>query len=541
MERCSAGGERRRRTRGTRLLWAWIAAAAVAGLPGLARAAGEADVYVARGVLEYDEKNFTQALEDFKRARQLDPEATEPLYYLGLTYIALEDYGQAVVTLEEARQKDPKNLDVAYQLGVAYFGQDQLDRALPHFLAVSDVEPDRENLGYYLGYIYFQRGDYLTASGYFRRNVSTDPNYQQLAQYYAGLTNQYLGLREEAAAQVSEIIRTRPDSPLASAARRFLEATATARREERRFHFEVRVNRQYDDNVRVSPTTDVTGGLLFPPGTRNASPGILLYGKADYTFLRTDRYEGTATFSYLHILNDSLNQFNVQDLLAGGNLVYKRVVSGMPFFAGVQYTYDYLFLDYRGFVQRHNVSPYMSLIESPMFLTTVFYRYQNKDFFNFQRIAATPEENRDGFNNLVGFLQFLRFEADRHYIKAGYQYDNEQTAGSNYSYWGHKGVAGLQYTFPLVDIRLTYNFEYHTRSYKNVYLLGGAPTIFGATTKRQDVERTHLWTFSKDFPIAELGATVSPSLELLVDRNSSNISLFDFHRAVFSAGVSFRY
>jgi tetratricopeptide (TPR) repeat protein len=130
------------------------------------------------------------------------------------------DSVRAVESLQKARTLDPENRDVAYQLGVALFTLERYGGAEPRFLAVYAMQPERESLGCYLGYIAFQRGNYRLGLGFLRRNRSTGPTFQQLATYYAGLSQHFLGLSDEAAEELSRawpLIR-RPRSPLSRVA-----------------------------------------------------------------------------------------------------------------------------------------------------------------------------------------------------------------------------------------------------------------------------------------------------------------------------------
>ena len=81
-------------------------------LLGMASAAwaqvpSESDVYVDRGILAFDAKQYPDALQAFQEALRLNPENVNALYYAGLTYFALEQYGAAQGVLEQARSLPP--------------------------------------------------------------------------------------------------------------------------------------------------------------------------------------------------------------------------------------------------------------------------------------------------------------------------------------------------------------------------------------------------------------------------------------------------
>src|SRR3989337_1382533 len=213
-------------------------------------------VYIDRGIIEYDDKKYAEALKNFLDALQIDPENAEVRYFVGIAYLALDQTDQAITHLEKARQLDPADLDIAFNLGVAYFTKEEYDRAQAHFLFVHGKEPRRDNLGYYLGFIYFQRKEYEKALAYFQENVSSDVRFQQQNRFYTGLTKHHLGRDEEATRDLEEAVKLRPDAPLGRTAKLFAEAVAhqPAPRPDR---VEVRGGVSYDDNATLAPTSRV--------------------------------------------------------------------------------------------------------------------------------------------------------------------------------------------------------------------------------------------------------------------------------------------
>jgi tetratricopeptide (TPR) repeat protein len=481
----------------------------------------DAEVFLDRAILEYDEKNYPAALEYLNRALAQDPDFVLALYQLGLTHLALGEPARAVESLQKARTLDPENRDVAYQLGVALFSLERYREAEPHFLAVYAAQPERENLGYYLGAGAFQRGDYRTALGFLRRNRSSEPRFQQLATYYAGLCQHFLGLSDEAAEELSRALTIDPASPLSAQARRYVEAAAKARQEERRLRLEARLNLQFDSNVPVVPTTNVFGLR----DRKKASTGELLFLRGDYVLIRDPRYEGTLGYAVTQVVNNDIRDFDLTDQAGIATWLYRGRLQTMPYFAGVQYMYDFLTLKYNKFLQRHSVTPYFSLVESPSHLTTVLYRFQAKDFF--RDPTQVNQENRDALNHMVGLVHYLRFAQDRHYLKAGYQYEREFAKGIDYRYGGHKAIAGFLVTLP-AEFRLSATGEFFWRRYpKENY-------IFEVT--RREFEKSVSVTLAKDLPHG-----LTASVEYFGDFNDSKLAIFDYKRHIVSMGLSWKY
>src|SRR3990172_5951215 len=68
--------------------------------------------------------------------------------------------------------------------------------------------------------------------------------------------------------------------------------------------------------------------------------------------------------------------------------------------------------------------------------------------------------------------------------------DREEAEGDNFTYWGHRLLAGAQYTLPWQNIRLKYDVDVHLRRYddRNSIL----PTLRPDTVRRKDEEITNI-------------------------------------------------
>jgi len=224
----------------------------------------------------------------------------------------------------------------------------------------------------------------------------------------------------------------------------------------------------------------------------------------------------------------------VQNVLAGATYAYRDTWEGMPYFVGLQYAYDLTTLDSRKFVQRHSVTPFGTLVEDAGNLTSVTLRYQFKDFFRERDLIASgveSQEDRDATNLMAGLSHFFRFEGDRHYIRLGYQFDDETAQGANWSYSGHRIIAGFRYTLEY-DLRLEFTFEYHDRWYKHVN------TIYGR--RRHDFDQNYLASLSRDLPWVRWGS-LTATLEYQFNNNNSTIPVYDYSRHVVSLGLVWRY
>ncbi len=493
----------------------------------------ESDVYVDRGIVAYDNKQFSEALQAFQEALRLNPDNVNALYYAGLTSMALEQYGPAQAALEQALKLAPADLDVAFQLGVTFFLQQQYDKAETPFRQVYASQPTYKNLGYYLGFIEYRKQNYREALKFFQANVPSENDFAQLSRFYAGLSLSALGLASQARAQVEEALRLQPASPLVAPAERFRDVLGPAAKAERKLHVDIKTGLFYDDNVAVIPSVSQDPVAEAARNTPHRSTGELGYVRFQYTPLRTPDWEAAIGSSILQTVNNNASAFNTFNPTGDATLAYKTSIRNMPALGGLTFVYDYYMLHDRNYLNRYTVAPFMTLIWNAMNLTQGQLRFQGKDFMN-QEGLITTADNRDALNYMAGLVHVFRFQGDRHFLKFGYQFDWEGAEGGNWSYLGNRFLVGGQYTLPWWDIRLRYDLDVHIRGYSHLH--DYLPVTSPATIHRADWELLHQVSVSKDLPW-----DVTLSLEFLRDENISNLKVYSYTRDVVSINLSWRY
>src|SRR3989442_13810801 len=195
----------------------------------------EADVYVGQAIVEFDDKRYDAALENLRKALEVEPDHIQALYYSGVVYMAQRQPARAVPFLERARTRAPSDAVIAFQLGLAYFAQEQYDRAEPLLDDALRAQPDLDGLGYYVGFLRYRKKDYRGALQAFRGGQTKDQDLQQLTRLYTGLSLAAMGLPGQATSEVEQAIRLAPGSPITGPAERLRDAVVTAQAPDRRF------------------------------------------------------------------------------------------------------------------------------------------------------------------------------------------------------------------------------------------------------------------------------------------------------------------
>jgi tetratricopeptide (TPR) repeat protein len=493
----------------------------------------EADVFVAEGILALEDKKYDEALDGFRRALEREPDHIEALYYTGVALMAQNKAAEAIPFLERARKVSPGETSVAYQLGLAYFGANRYDDAQPILEDVFRRDPSLDSLGYYVGFLRYRKGNHQGALQAFRASRTADPNIAQLTRFYTGLTLNAMGLPGQAAAEVEQALRLQPASPLTGPAERLRQSFADSRAGERRFHASIRLGGFFDDNVTARPnshiSSDTVNALRHPA---HESPGELATLRLEYDWLKTASWTSTASYTFFTTYNDRLPSFNIIDHLATLSVSRQDVLGSMPLISGAQYAYEYLMLGGTELLQRHAPSIYGTLVEDQHNLTNAIFKAEVKDFVEKQ--PTDPTQIQDGNNYMLGLLHVFRFSEDRHLIKVGYQFDYEDSKGSNFAYLGHRALIGAQYTLPWKRVRLNYDFFLHHRNYLNKNTL--FPEDDPGTRRRQDDEYSHL--VRVEMPLRG-GFTVGADYQGTKQR--SNLAPYSYERNIYTLSVSWSY
>ena len=201
-------------------------------------------------------------------------------------------------------------------------------------------------------------------------------------------------------------------------------------------------------------------------------------------------------------------------------------------------------LDNDVFLSRHAATASLTLFENDSNFTIAQYRFQDKDFRSPTTLDLRPEK-RDGQNHLLGVSHIRLFAGGKHFVRAGYQFELEDTQGADYRYVGNKASFGFQVTGPW-DVRFQAGYDFQFRAYPNRNRLAltlnqtkeEGSDVQGAPfrTLRRDSDHVFTASLSRDFPYGFTAA-----LEFFKERNSSTFSLFDFDRNVVTFSVGWKY
>lgn len=511
----------------------------VVSLPGTRAFAqqAEADVLLAQATVAYDDQQYDKTLSLLKRVLALEPNNARANYYKGLVFLSQQKPELATNALEAAHAVRPGDLFIRYHLGQSYFLQNNYEKAEPLLSAVYAEQPKLENVGFYTGVFRYQKRAYSDALEAFSQVQTTDPDLRQLIGFYKGLTLGNLGLSERAVTELDEALKIQTTEPFTGPVERMRDTLAVTRSSERRFRASLGFGGFYSDNVALNPNRS---GDAFAESLRSrstASPGLMMSAYGEYSWLRQGPWESTVSYNFFQTvnLNGGLSRFNIQDHQGAAAGYYRGTVRAMPYQIGLSYAYDYLFLGGDGFLSRHTPTLSGTLVESARQMTTALFRFQNKTFFGDpDPTGRFSGLQRDAQNWMGGFTHTFRFQEDRQLLSLGYQYDVEDATGSDFSYAGHRLLAGGLYTFPWGGTRFRYDYQVHWRGYRSANL--AFPQGALGTIRRDDTEQIHFARLEQPLPY---NFVVSVQYQRI--QNDSNLAVYDYTQNIFYLVTTWTY
>ena len=139
---------------------------------------GTAEYFLAEGNRHRDAKEYTRAIEQYRKAIALKPDLTGAQLNLGFAYYQLEDFQSALPPFKKAATLDPKDDDNQFWLGVTYYKLEQYASALTTLKEAIRLDPKSPYSHYNLGetYLYGMK-DYAKAEREYLEAIRLKPDY----------------------------------------------------------------------------------------------------------------------------------------------------------------------------------------------------------------------------------------------------------------------------------------------------------------------------------------------------------------------------
>ena len=119
--------------------------------------------YFRRGFAYVEKGNSSQAITDFTKTLELNPDSAAAYFYRGQTYDKKDDLDLAIADFTKALELDPDSAAAYFFRGRTYNKKDDLDLAIADFTKTLELNPDSPNsawIYFFRGFVYMRKKDY---------------------------------------------------------------------------------------------------------------------------------------------------------------------------------------------------------------------------------------------------------------------------------------------------------------------------------------------------------------------------------------------
>lgn len=469
-----------------------------------------------RGITQYKHENYDEALTTLKKAREEAPTSTLAAYYLGLTYKQLQNYKEALAGLRDAVTYSPKIkgalielIDCLYQLG-------QLDEA-KRWIGEAEKEGIRPAQAAFLkGLVLIKDGNAKDAIAAFEDAKNLDKSMTQACDYQIGVAHLKGKKFKDARRAFEEVVLVDPSSNMANFANEYMKAIEKREEVMRPLKLTFGVAWQYDDNVVLKPDdTSIAVDIADKADSRE-----VYTGNAEYDYRFNDRLGVKGQYFFYYAKQNNLGFYDlVSNTFAIQPSVYfKNSLLTFPC------AYNYLLVNDKAYLSQVTTSGIYNFMVGTWNMGQVFIKYQNKDYL---WEPSTPDENRDANDLGGGAGWYFFFAKNKGFLNIRYALNKEETKGNNWDYLGNRASATA--LIPIFDkLNWTISGDMFLQDFLNTH------TIYNVHRKDTVYTLSTLLAY-KFFKESEI------QFQYTYVKDTSNISIYDYTRNIFSVGVEAKF
>lgn len=528
----------------------------------------------------FQQGRYSEAQDEFRKARTADPKDARLLYYLGLAAARVGELSQADARFKEALAIDPAYEPVQMSLGALAYNAGRYADALAVFKSLAAAHPDDPQTLFYLsltflalrepekaqevsdrlrrlvpeaqahatdGILLYHRGQYREALATLSEAERANPDLA-LLYYYEGLSHYALGQFDRVSPRM---LRAKTIDPGLAPGALYYSGLAYYREEQlvearedlqtvivtspesalgrsaRAFLAELtrleKFGRPWDLTIGVVPQYD-TNVIALPDGrplpsdiSRQQDAAVAAQLAGAYRPYQTDRWTVTGRYTLLQLLYQTLAKNNVQNHEVGLTANYRSPrLQG-----GLQYGYTYTIQEKTPFVTVHTIAPTVTFVVTRRLSAVLQTQMKLQDYIE------SKNDDRDGTNSLAGLTAQVAVFQGRGSLRAGYTYDQDATKSEVWQYQGGKGSLG--FAFPLFSgISADLSGEYYQKQYQ-------APAP-GQTATRKDNTTTGSAGLNRS-----IGKAMTAALRYVNIRNASNVTDYDYARQLVTLTLQYKF
>ncbi|MBI5886215.1 MAG: tetratricopeptide repeat protein [Deltaproteobacteria bacterium] len=187
-------------------------------------------------------------------------------------------------------------------------------------------------------------------------------------------------------------------------------------------------------------------------------------------------------------------------------------------------SYNYTMVDDFKYIQTYSVTPTYQFSTGRGHFASVFVKAQKKEYI---RPAFIPEEDRDSDEWGAGASWYYLLAENSGFFNISYAFNHEDTQGTNWQYNGHKLGAGLSYPVT-ASVRFNLGGEAYLQDFED------KNTVFNKVRK----DKTYTGSSTLSYAVTD---DIDAQLQYNFVRGDSNVTVYDYQKNVYSAGIEARF
>ena len=137
------------------------------------------DAYYQIGLAYNYKKKYNEAIEYFQQALNYNKNHIESWNLIGLAYMAKNEFENALNFLNKTLEIDPNFSTGWFNIGNIYKQSNNFDKAIDSYVKATELKPDFAKAWFFMGCAYFDKKDYHEALEHLEKAIKLDPNLAQ--------------------------------------------------------------------------------------------------------------------------------------------------------------------------------------------------------------------------------------------------------------------------------------------------------------------------------------------------------------------------
>jgi tetratricopeptide (TPR) repeat protein len=165
--------------------------------------------YLIRGNEAYNKRNYDQAIADYNKALEINPESADAYNNRGAAYDKKGNYDQAIADCNKALQINPESAEAYNNRGIAYDGKGNFNQAIADYNKALEINPKYADAYNNRGAAYQGKGNYDQAIADCNKALEINPEYAH-AYNNRGAAYDMKGNYDQAIADYNEALEINP-------------------------------------------------------------------------------------------------------------------------------------------------------------------------------------------------------------------------------------------------------------------------------------------------------------------------------------------